>query len=292
MVSIRWGKRLLGQNQTHTCGEETIVTNTQCPVPRHVLYAGSILIWIVLSVPAFARYSSNVQGVLSDPVGTAINGATVQLRNTETGVTARIATSESGNYRFSSFPSDACVLTAEANNFKKSEANFTLDTSETKGINITLAVASAQERITVEVTPPAVDTDDSRLQATLSSDTVRDLPSANRNLWDILAVTPGVVGVGTRLAGEAPGGLPDNFGTRTPQISANGRSYTGNVVMVDGLNVTSPVQNGNIILAPIPDAVFNHGNLGTVDPNLADGTFGKPTSTLNPYYARERSSWA
>ena len=100
-----------------------------------------------------------------------------------------------------------------------------------------------------------VDTDDSRLQATLSSDTVRDLPSANRNLWDILAVTPGVVGVGTRLAGEAPGGLPDNFGTQTPQISANGRSYTGNVVMVDGMNVTSPVQNGNIILAPIPDAV-------------------------------------
>ena len=95
----------------------------------------------------------------------------------------------------------------------------------------------------------------SRLQATLSADTVRDLPSANRNLWDILAVTPGVVGVGTRLAGEAPGGLPDNFGTQTPQISANGRSYTGNVVMVDGMNVTSPVQNGNIILAPIPDAV-------------------------------------
>jgi hypothetical protein len=107
----------------------------------------------------------------------------------------------------------------------------------------------------VEETPPTIDTDDSRLQATLSSDTVRDLPSANRNLWDILAVTPGVVGVGTRLAGEAPGGLPDNFGTQTPQISANGRSYTGNVVMVDGMNVTSPVQNGNIILAPIPDAV-------------------------------------
>jgi hypothetical protein len=231
------------------------VTNTHCPVPRHVWYTGSFLIWIALSVSAFAQYSSNVQGVVSDPVGAAINGASVQLRNTETGVTARIATSESGNYRFSSLPSGAYVLTVEANNFKKSEASFTLDTSETKGINITLAVAGAQERITVEVTPPAVDTDDSRLQATLSSDTVRDLPSANRNLWDILAVTPGVVGVGTRLAGEAPGGLPDNFGTQTPQISANGRSYTGNVVMVDGMNVTSPVQNGNIILAPIPDAV-------------------------------------
>jgi hypothetical protein len=112
------------------------------------------------------------------------------------------------------------VLSAEASGFRKTEAKFTLSTSETKGVNLALPVASAKQTIVVEVNPPAIDTDDSRLEATLSSDTVRDLPSANRNLWDILAVTPGVVGVGTRLAGEAPGGPPDNFGTQTPQISA------------------------------------------------------------------------
>lgn len=75
--------------------------------------------------------------------------------------------------------------------------------------------------MTVEVTPPVVDTDDSRLQATLSSDSVRDLPQANRNLWDVLAVTPGVVGAGVRAAGTSPGGGNDNFGTQTPQLSAN-----------------------------------------------------------------------
>ena len=222
---------------------------------RLSLLVSFLLILLLCSIPGFAQYSSNIQGVVSDPAGAAINGASVQLRNVDTGVTAVVTTTDSGNYRFSSLPSGGYVLTADAKGFRKTEASFTLSTSETKGINLTLSLASAQETITVEVHPPVVDTDDSRLQATLSADTVRDLPSANRNLWDILAVTPGVVGVGTRLAGEAPGGLPDNFGTQTPQISANGRSYTGNVVMVDGMNVTSPVQNGNIILAPIPDAV-------------------------------------
>lgn len=210
---------------------------------------------VLSSLSVYAQYSSNVQGVVSDPAGAAINGAKIQLRNAENGVTTVVTTTDSGNYRFSSLPPGNYVLTAEANGFRKTESNFILETSETKGINLTLPVASAQQTIVVEVNPPAVDTDDSRLQATLSADTVRDLPSANRNLWDMLSVTPGVVGVGTRLNGEAPGGLPDNFGTQTPQISANGRSYTGNVVMVDGMNVTSPVQNGNIILAPIPDAV-------------------------------------
>ncbi|MGB6472730.1 MAG: carboxypeptidase regulatory-like domain-containing protein [Candidatus Sulfotelmatobacter sp.] len=222
---------------------------------RLSLRLSSLLVLLACSLPALAQYSSNIQGVVSDPAGAAINGASVQLRNTDTGVTAAIITSESGNYRFSSLPPGNYIVSAEAKGFRKTEATFALNTSETKGVNLALPVATAEQSITVEVHPPVVDTDDSRLEATLSSDTVRDLPSANRNLWDILAVTPGVVGVGTRLAGEAPGGLPDNFGTQTPQISANGRSYTGNVVMVDGMNVTSPVQNGNIILAPIPDAV-------------------------------------
>jgi hypothetical protein len=212
------------------------------------------LLWLC-SLPALAQYSSNIQGVVSDPVGAAINGASVRLRNVNTGVTAVITTVESGNYRFSSLPAGNYVVTAEATGFRKAESSFTLSTSETKGINLALPLAGAQQTVTVEVTPPVVDTDDSRLQTTLSSNTVRDLPEANRNLWDILAVAPGVVGTGTRATGESPGGFADNFGTQTPQISANGRSYTGNLVMVDGLNVTSPVQNGNIILSPIPDAV-------------------------------------
>jgi hypothetical protein len=33
--------------------------------------------------------------------------------------------------------------------------------------------------------------------------------------------------------------------------------------------------------------VFNQGNLGTVDPNVADGTFGRVTSTLNPFDSRK-----
>src|ERR1700733_480386 len=207
------------------------------------------------AMPVLAQYSSSIQGVVSDPGGAAINGASVQLLNVDNGVTSIVTSAESGNYRFNSLPAGNYVVTVEARGFRKVESKFALNTSETKGINLVLPLGAAQETITVEETPPAVDTDDSRLETTLSSNTVRDLPEANRNLWDILAVAPGVVGTGTRATGESPGGFADNFGTQTPQISANGRSYTGNLVMVDGLNVTSPVQNGNIILAPIPDAV-------------------------------------
>ena len=203
----------------------------------------------------FAQFSGNIQGVISDPSGAAVNGASVQLHNLDTGIQVVTTTSGSGNYRFSSLQPGHYLVKAEAAGFKTTEESLTLQTSQTQGINLTLPIGSASQAVNVTGEAPAVDIDETRLQATLSADTVRDLPQLNRNLYDVLAVTPGVVGTGTRGAGESPGGGADNFGTQTPQISANGRSYTGNVVMVDGMNVTSPIQNGNIILSPIPDAL-------------------------------------
>ncbi|PYV80899.1 MAG: hypothetical protein DMG93_17305 [Acidobacteria bacterium] len=204
---------------------------------------------------AHAQYSGNVQGFVFDQTGAGVADASVTLLNVETAVENTGKTGASGNYRFSSLPPGNYVLSASAGGFKKTDVHLTLSTGQTQGIDVHMSIASASTELTVTTEAAALDTDETRIEATLSAATVRDLPSANRNLWDLLAVTPGVVGTGTRGPGESPGGGADNFGTQTPQISANGRSYTGNVVMVDGMNVTSPIQNGNIILAPVPDAV-------------------------------------
>lgn len=202
-----------------------------------------------------AQYSGNIQGIVTDASGAAVSGATVGLRNVDTGVTASDTTGDAGNYRFSALPPGNYIVSVAKSGFKTTEVSLTLSTAQLEGINITLPISSVSSNVSVVAEAAALDTDDTRIQATLSSEAVRDLPEMNRNLWDLMSVTPGVVGTGTRAAGESPGGGADNFGTQTPQISANGRSYTGNEVYVDGMNVTSPVQNGNIILAPIPDAV-------------------------------------
>lgn len=202
-----------------------------------------------------AQYSSSIQGVLTDSSGAAIQEARVVLRNVNTGIEQTTTTSSSGNYSFPSLAPGHYLVRAEAKGLQIKEVDLTLGTAETQGVNITLSVASVTQTAVVTEQAQVIDPDDSRLQATLDAHTVLELPQLNRNLWDTLSVTPGVVGTGTRGAGASPGGGSDNFGTQTPQISANGRSYTGNVVYVDGMNVTSPVQNGNLILSPVPDAV-------------------------------------
>lgn len=219
-----------------------------------VLFA-LLVVWFSAALCS-AQYSSSVQGVVADSSGAVVPGASVELRNLDTGITVATTTSGSGNYSFASVAPGRYIIKAQVKGLQTIEVSVTLDTAQTLGANITLPVASVNASVSVvsEQGPP-IDVDDSRVQATLDAHTTQALPELNRNLWDVLSVTPGIVGTGTRGAGASPGGGADNFGTQTPQISANGRSYTGNVVFVDGMNVTSPVQNGNLILAPVPDAV-------------------------------------
>src|SRR5580693_9918835 len=138
-----------------------LMTNLQRCRSRRLSFLS--VLWLC-ALPALAQYSSNIQGVVSDPVGAAINGASIVLRNVDTGVTVTTTSSDSGNYRFSSLPPGNYAVSAEAKGFRKTESNFALETSETKGINLALPVASAQQTVTVEVNAPLVDTDDSRLQ--------------------------------------------------------------------------------------------------------------------------------
>lgn len=200
-------------------------------------------------------FSGNIQGLISDPSGATVAGAQVKLRNAETGVEASATSSDSGNYRFSSLPPGRYIVRVEAAGFRAEEVSVNLETNQTQGINVSLSIASSTATIAVTSEAPPLDTDDSRIQATLSAQTVADLPELNRNLWDVLSVAPGIVGAGTHAAAESPGGGADNFGTQTPDLSANGRSYTGNRVIIDGMDATSNIQNGNIIYAPPPDAV-------------------------------------
>lgn len=214
------------------------------------------LLFGIFVSPCFAQYSSSIQGVITDSSGAAISAAMVTLRNLDTAIEQSTNTSASGNYSFTSLPPGRYVVRVESKGFQTKEVHITLSTAQSEGTNITLPVASVSQSVTV-LTEQAlpIDPDETRVQNTLDAQAVQELPELNRNLWDIMTFTPGVVGLGTRAPGSSPGGGADNFGTQTPQISANGRSYTGNTVFVDGMNVTSPIQNGNIILAPVPDAV-------------------------------------
>jgi hypothetical protein len=73
--------------------------------------------WVFLLLGAcggccYAQFSGNVQGVVSDPSGAPIAGASVRLRNADTGIEQNTTTTSSGNYRFSSLEPGHYLVTA------------------------------------------------------------------------------------------------------------------------------------------------------------------------------------
>lgn len=88
--------------------------------------------WFLVSAllvgPCFAQYSSSIQGVGADSSGAAIGGASVTLRNVNTGIEQSTATSSSGNYSFTSLAPGRYVVRAESKGFRTIEVQVTLGT--------------------------------------------------------------------------------------------------------------------------------------------------------------------
>src|SRR6185503_13685777 len=93
---------------------------------------------------------------------------------------------------------------------------------------VELAVASLQETVTVTGESPVIDTSTTRTQANFKMEQLQSLPNA-RDMWALLAVTPGVsvtrIDVGGNRAGTQAG------------YSAYG--FSGQVrVLIEGINTT------------------------------------------------------
>ena len=73
------------------------------------------------------------------------------------------------------------------------------------------------------------------------------LPLYSLNPTALIALTPGVTGIGV--------GTANNFFTSQPDYSANGRGNNGNQYILDGLDVDIDVNPGTLALVPNADAL-------------------------------------
>ena len=208
------------------------------------------------STPAAAQFSSSVQGIVADQSGAVMPGVTVTARNLETQVAVSAVTNETGVYRLSSLAPGRYEVLAEISGFQPSRTEVRLETAQTAGVNLTLLVAGASEQVSVvgtssEVFNPA----ETRVQTTIRTETLQELPLQGRNFLGLVALGSGITGHGA-VGGGAPADAPDNFSTeKTVEASGNGRNQSGNQFTLDGLNVTSNILQGTANLSPNPDSV-------------------------------------
>jgi hypothetical protein len=169
---------------------------------------------IALSVfvfPLLAQFNSSVEGVVTDRSGAVVPAASVTVTNTETGVIRKALTSAEGFYRVVDLGRGRYNVTVEREGFRTSEQHdVVLEGSQTVRVNALLDVGAIGEKVTVAAEVPQVETEQGRISGNITTQDLQQLPLNGRNLYNVLALAPGVAGRGLAATFGASGGGSNN----------------------------------------------------------------------------------
>src|SRR6266436_2424462 len=225
---------------------------------------------IFFASAAHAQYRASIQGVVTDPQGAVVSGATLTLKNLDTNQTLTATTDDNGIYNFNALPSSKYSLTVEKGGFKqKVLGNVGVIPEQANALNIQLEVGQVTESVTVNGDEiPAIDTETASLSGTVSSNQIQHMPSFGRDVFQLLQLAPGVFGDGAQGSGgggqnlpgtQGPGATGGNTGIfateNGPQVLASGGQYENNGITIDGISTSSAVWGGTTIITPSEDSV-------------------------------------
>ncbi|MGQ0735544.1 MAG: carboxypeptidase-like regulatory domain-containing protein, partial [Acidobacteriota bacterium] len=193
---------------------------------------------LAAAVPAFAQgggasTTGTIQGRVADSSGGVLPGVTVTINSPSLIGGSQIQVSnEQGLYRFPAVAPGSYVVEFELAGFNRLRREGILITlGFTANINVELAVATLQETVTVTGESPIIDTSATRVQQNFKLEELNSLPNA-RDMWSLLAVTPGVamtrIDVGGNRAGTQTGYVAYGYGGQDQQVR----------VLVEGINTT------------------------------------------------------
>src|SRR3974377_2390934 len=115
-------------------------------------------------------------GTVTDTSGAVVSNATVTGTNAGTARTVTVQTNNPGQYAVNALPPGAYQLEVKQASFKTATANFSLDVSQVKEINLKLEPGSATTTIDVTTAGPLVDTATSSTGEVIQGRQVTELP--------------------------------------------------------------------------------------------------------------------
>ena len=156
--------------------------------------AGSATVW--------AQAAASVSGRVSDATGASVPGASITVKNVETGATRVVATNDSGDYRAVSLPVGPQEIRVEKAGFKTAvRTGIDLVVAQEAVVNVTLEVGGIAETVTVSGEAPIVNTTTSSVSGLVSERQIRELPLNGRSFDNLITLNPGAISYALRSPG-------------------------------------------------------------------------------------------
>jgi hypothetical protein len=202
----------------------------------HTIRTGLLALMAALILPVLAAAQGGSAGTTGTILGRVVDAGDLVLPGVTVTATSPSmigaqtqVTGENGTYRFPAVPPGAYTLTFELagfNTFRREGVQVALGFNAT--VNAQLAVATLQETVTVTGASPVIDTTATSVQQNFKLEQLNSIPNG-RDMWALLAATPGVVMGRVDVGGNRAG----------TQTGYTAYGLTGQVrVSVEGINTT------------------------------------------------------
>jgi len=201
---------------------------------RHslVLFVG---LWLLtaLTVQSHAQsiISGDVTGIVTDPTGAVVPGATITLANANTNSSQKVTTNNDGSYRFAFVTPGTYKVSISASGFQTQEhPGVIVSAGQPTAVNVQLTVATASQSVDVVEAGPSVQTENADVATNYSSEMIESLPNPGGDLTYVAQTAPGVV---------------MNTQSGYGNFSADGMPGTSNLFTINGQNYNDPYLNLN-----------------------------------------------
>jgi outer membrane receptor protein involved in Fe transport len=208
-----------------------------CAAVTHVTLIFATALVLLLTVPCSSfgqTFRGTILGIILDPNGAVVPGATVTAKNIGTAIERSVVTDDFGIYTIPELQTGTYEVRVEKSGFENSTVTGVLvEVSAERRVDVTLAVAGSQAMVTIAA-GAQVETTNTTLGGTISSKEVADLPVNGRDFTKYLTMVPGATG--------DPSGATDSPGS-FGLFSANGSRGRANNFLLDGTDMNDGYRN-------------------------------------------------
>ncbi|MBM3766594.1 MAG: hypothetical protein FJW32_14490 [Acidobacteria bacterium] len=193
--------------------------------------------------------SAGLSGTVVDSTDAAMPGVTVQVSAARTGFKRETVTNQSGFFAFPDLTSGSYTIHVEKAGFKKYEqSDIALNSGDQRTLGrIRLQVGEVSQQVSVIADVAQVQLASSEKSSALTQDDIQNLALRGRDVFDALALMPGVVDTSEGRESPSQTSLQGLF-------LAGGRDNAKNVA-IDGITTLDTGSNGSTHSMPSLDSV-------------------------------------
>jgi hypothetical protein len=205
-----------------------------------------LLTFTLLPVAHAQEITAAVQGVITDPTGAVVPGATIVATSDSLLTPAKATSDNHGFYRLNALPPGTYTLSVTSQGMSAKATSLNLLAGDLPSLNIKLTVG-AESVIDVSASVAMVDVTQSKVETTISNEVLQVIPKG-RSFQSVIAFAPGARQEPLQsVAPTAAGGAisPLLAGARNNGYQIDGASDAENIYLLDGVNITGITGGGS-----------------------------------------------